>query len=268
MSINDAFDSMIQVHVGTEPGKTFSIYEVAVTKTSKFFKAALEKDWLEARERKVKLPEADVRSVKIFLRWTMTRSVKKHPSNTDGKSCEAVATEELDTEFNVTSAWSPKLEPRSSPPGQICCHENMDQLIRAYVFGDSIQAIGFKNAVIDEILEVCELHINTPDITSTNYLYDNTPKRDQLRRCIIDRVAWSGLNNFFKRDEEYHEEFMKSIATHLLWRHGVCEFRTKDAPYYQEMCLEYHQHGDGFDDMSCKETKSLDEWHSFVAWQF
>jgi hypothetical protein len=69
----DMVESFI-VCVGEEP-KEFHVVKSIATRSSKFFQAAMTRDWKEALERRVLLPEVDPDDFEGYLQWLYTSDI-------------------------------------------------------------------------------------------------------------------------------------------------------------------------------------------------
>ncbi|GIZ43512.1 hypothetical protein CKM354_000673600 [Cercospora kikuchii] len=59
----------IAIKVGSPNPQMFYVDESVLRKSSKFFDAALKKEWKEGQQRTVDLPECDPEGFKVYINW-------------------------------------------------------------------------------------------------------------------------------------------------------------------------------------------------------
>jgi hypothetical protein len=72
--IRPAFADTIQVLVGTSESP-FTVHESVISAKSPFFRAALQNEWTEAEDKKVRLPDATPEVFESYLHWVYTNEV-------------------------------------------------------------------------------------------------------------------------------------------------------------------------------------------------
>lgn len=117
---------------------------------SAFFEAALGRNWKEAADRVVRLPEEDEAQFHIFVQWVYRGLYRRWQ---DG------------ARFSV--------------------HD----LAHLYTMGSRLQEHDFQDAVIDFILYKWETVRMKPKNDTIHYVFQNTPSNDLLRRLLIDVCA-------------------------------------------------------------------------------
>jgi hypothetical protein len=71
-----------------------------------------------------------------------------------------------------------------------------------YVLGDVLQDEGFKNAVIDAIVEVAtKSNVYPTAFTSINSVYENTSKSAMLRKLMVDFWAFCYSTKWFEFEQ-------------------------------------------------------------------
>ncbi|EME45887.1 hypothetical protein DOTSEDRAFT_93611, partial [Dothistroma septosporum NZE10] len=72
-------------------------------------------------------------------------------------------------------------------------------LVEAYVFGEKMLDVSFKNAIAEEIIRV--LYVPSyVDLNIMNLLYENTPIDSPLCRLVRDIYIWDGDESWFEAD--------------------------------------------------------------------
>ncbi|KAE9963886.1 hypothetical protein BLS_008835 [Venturia inaequalis] len=136
--------------------RDFLVHEDLFRANSPFFEAALGRDFIEAHDRIVKLPEHTPEAFQVYLRWVYARRIVI-PITGDG--------EEM-VKFSI--------------------------MCRAYVLGDILQDVDFKDALIDAIIHRVLLDYYWPS-KEAKYVYENTIKDAPLRRLLAAMTAADGL---------------------------------------------------------------------------
>lgn len=136
--------------VGKENPKDFAIHESVIKPVSEFVKLALEKDWKEAKERLIPLPEDRPEVFELLQNWLYTKNI---PS--------------LDTKDAVKDAAEYKM------------------LIQAYILGDKFGITDFKDAIIDCIILKLR-YTGRFDARLATFVYENTLDESPLRRLWQD----------------------------------------------------------------------------------
>lgn len=62
-------DSIVQIHVGKGPVTTFNVHEDFLTRTSDFFKAAVEAEQEQSRTRSIELDQEDAEIFNVYVTW-------------------------------------------------------------------------------------------------------------------------------------------------------------------------------------------------------
>lgn len=131
---------------------------------SKFFQAALKKEWAEGRNRIVKMPEEDIESVKRYLDFLC-----------DGE---------------MPSKFIEELEDYA-PDGGL-----YEELCELYVFGERVLDARLRNDIVREIIRLVSIlaykgHLPSDDCVAT--IYAGTPAGAPARRLMVDLHVHYGL---------------------------------------------------------------------------
>lgn len=210
------WEKLITVRVGdpSEPSKQkdFAVHESHIRLQCPFFEAALGRDWKEAEERVVLLPEYEPDSFRIYLGWLYQKRITISPTV-------------------------------KTKPSVKCRH----RLCRAYLLGDFLQDLEFKDAIIDALIDLA-LDLNIYFGTGIGFLYENTSAGSPLRRLVIDLIVyamnpdWKKITDLLLVDDFPAEAFAELIVKIEETRNmGKCR---SQAPFSTNMCL-YHSHGTG-----------------------
>ena len=125
------FASVITILVGTGQKKgTFVLHEHLLRKSSTFFDNALKGEWKEANEKVVRIPETSSESFAIYVRFIFTgflfiRTYDQPHTNNQDSSKETV--------FGCAT---------------------MDECLIALKLADFLQALDFRDAILDAMMEV------------------------------------------------------------------------------------------------------------------
>jgi hypothetical protein len=140
--------------VGTDAPKKFTVHESIVKARSEFVCLALRGDWVEASSRVIPLPEDEPALFSVYQHWLYNGLI--HTSR-QGMSTSAA---ESDEEYEL--------------------------LVEAYILGEKILDVAFKNSVMDAIVEKVGQVEGTFNKKLTSLVWDNTPSASPLRRLWVD----------------------------------------------------------------------------------
>ncbi|KAK5134579.1 hypothetical protein LTR08_006365 [Meristemomyces frigidus] len=212
-AVSDLSGNTITFDVGKDDKKKrFLVHEKTIMSRSKFVRLALDKEWKEAQERTIPLPDDEPAVFKLYQLWCYyTRVFSQDNSNaiygTSG------------TEFRL--------------------------LVQAYNLGDKLLDTHFKDAVLDCIIDTLR-STSKFDVRLTGLVYDNTTERSPLRRLWQDIYIWASNPSWL--DEEFvgdfiHAELLLDLGKrHMMFNNGQ---RPASVPYLQESACGYHEHVEG-----------------------
>ncbi|KAF2659813.1 hypothetical protein K491DRAFT_755119 [Lophiostoma macrostomum CBS 122681] len=166
--ILDLGTKVITVRVGQEPSHTdFTVHESLIRKSSPFFEAALSRQWREATERLVKLPEADAQAFKLYVHWLYTG----HPN------------------IFITG------NPHSSDRTQLVKDREIEltKLVQGYLLGDYPQDCDYKDTLADAFLEWGSRFWSglAQPFKHAAPIYSSTTKGSPVRELIVDFTLWT-----------------------------------------------------------------------------
>lgn len=148
---------MVTVRVGAEKAD-FAVHQNLLCKNSPFFDAALRNDWTEAETRVVPLPEARPEVFSVYQSWLLQQTIF------------SAAPEQADEEWSI--------------------------LIEAYVLGERLGDVNFKDAIMDAVLEKRKEEDTVPT-TQISTIYEGTPTGSSLRKWIVDMIVRHGTSEWF-----------------------------------------------------------------------
>ncbi|OJD12853.1 hypothetical protein AJ78_06616 [Emergomyces pasteurianus Ep9510] len=178
---------LIQIHVGLKGGvHVFNVHEGLLKSQSLFFRGMLRNNFAETKDRRVTLPDDDVKTVAVFLQWLYTG--KSHDGDIAASTINLSQPEvelpliDLRTE-HIKHHQEQFLEPtkNGAPSARL--------LFSSYIFADKIQAPWFKNHIHNQLVVAVN---GTPlpllSVDEIRYVYSNTQNGEEdglLRRCCL-----------------------------------------------------------------------------------
>jgi hypothetical protein len=170
--------SFITFRVGQGVTEDFTIHENLVTARSEFVRVALSRDWKEARERVIELPDDLPDAFETYQRSLYTDITR--PFN-------ALGSKEDSQEYKL--------------------------LVRAYILGERFMDDKFQNDVVNAIIDKL-VHSGSFDPSLTDMVYDNTPLGSPLRQLLLDIYAWAG-NAKWLNEEKLDDPVNATFAVEL-----------------------------------------------------
>ena len=203
---------MIAVLVGGE-AKRFVVHERPLRTKSRFFEAALNKDWKENAEKKVCLPEETPALFEVYALWVYTGKL-----------------------FSEDKTQS--MEPNQYP---------YTTLARLYTMGSRFQDQHFQDAAIDAILSESKIQRDgqsyLPSHEVTPIIYENTLPGDCARRLMVDICVRNRFTNHIKTDRgETYLQFAADVALATLSEN----FKRTELKIVEDdgSTCKYHSHGE------------------------
>ena len=181
-------------------------------KASKFFDAALKKEWKEGEKRIVTLPDDNPDSVYAYIQWLYGRKLFVKTTNNQGE---------------------PIFEP----------------LATLYVLGEKLLDGDFQDNVLSKLFAPTFAEDSFwPGDKATSIIYRGTPPSSPARRLFVDSWARFGFSRWIERDKdgrwEVHDEFKTDLIEALLKNRSVNEHGAKAFSDLEDGRLcEYHKHG-------------------------
>jgi hypothetical protein len=176
--------------------KEFTLYTEIATRSSKFFQAALRRDWKgrdwkESRENRVTLAEVHPGVFEGYLQWLNTGT--------------------------ITSSF-----PIDKP--------SAFELVELYILGDFLDDAAFRNAVLDDLTS--SAFEMWPGICSVSLVWENTPGDSPLRKLILEIWAKKPIGLIVEKlvngVEEYPPAFVVALFAHMAmsgrmrWTEACC----------------------------------------------
>lgn len=129
------------------------------------------------------------------------------------------------------------------------------QLVDCYILGDFLQAPGFKNSVMDELLRVLEARNDTAGLprAAIEYIFKNTVHGAALRQLVLHLVH---VNGTFPALED--REFCYELAQYLM-SDAVKHAKNPSQPWKRAKC-EYHEHPDQSAGYTCTNVPRKRQW--------
>ncbi|QDS75902.1 hypothetical protein FKW77_002554 [Venturia effusa] len=199
----------------SEPDKQqdFIVHEINIRLQCPFFEAALSRDWKEAQERVVHLPEHTPDVFRIYLGWLYQKRIAmSHIPDKTGQPFR---------DFNMA-------------------------LCRAYLLGDYLEDIDFKDTVIDVLIDLA-VRSKAYYANGTDFIYKNTPAESPLRRLVIDLLVYAKGLDWKKTscdllDVNFPAEAFADLVVKMDETKNMDTTRRSKAPFFTDTCL-YHCHG-------------------------
>lgn len=209
--------------------RDFLVYEDIFRQQSPFFEAALGRDFKEAHDRVVKLPEHTPEAFEIYLRWVYSSRI-------------VVPNEADDNESEASKAM-------------------VSLLCRSYVLGDILQDVDFKDALVDAFIQKTSSSGYLPT-EEAKYVYGNTIEGAPLHRVFAtlsaeECVGFTEGNKstiygdfvWGKNEQQYSTvEFLCDVMKLVERRLNPGAFPGSDENHgvkWDEKTCRYHEHKEG-----------------------
>lgn len=219
------FGNDVIVSVGKDE-RRFVAHKDTLSRSSTFFQAAFSGEWLESKEKLVRMPEQDSTVFSIYLHWRYLGSIDL-----------------WDGEEETTSRIEPNEEARLKPGPRI------SRLIHCYVLGDMLGEPHFCNALIDKhFRDFVEQHA-TPNAETINLALESLSETSPLCQLFIHQVAFClRIESFRSNLDRYSSKVIREITRASVEgsRASVEESRSTGPrrPSDRGRCF-YHVHADG-----------------------
>jgi hypothetical protein len=188
--------------VGTDPQKKFTIHGVVVKPRSEFVRLALRGEWKEATERVTPLLDDEPAVFKVYQQWLYSGLIHTREPKTDS---------DFDEEYQL--------------------------LAKAYIFGERIVDLDFKDCVADALVEKLD-PIERFDPHLTNLIFDNTPSGSPLRRLWMDIHCRFGMPEWLVHITNV--EFLVEFGRLQMMNRTTFDGWSKSAMFSK---CTYHGHG-------------------------
>ncbi|PSN62885.1 hypothetical protein BS50DRAFT_577772 [Corynespora cassiicola Philippines] len=189
----------INVRVGLdESQETFKVHEDALCDRSEFFRSAMKPEWASQRadSRTVDLPEDDPEAFSLYRTWLYTGKLPVLPEHASGAP---------------------------SPPGGDPSEESYHVLAYAYVLGERLMDVEFKNAIADAYVLYARGAApgkrHYPSNEEIRIIYEGTTEACPLRKLLVDIWYCRGKAEWIEQDpdaQELPKEFLLEVVKALL----------------------------------------------------
>lgn len=189
--------------VGKSSPKEFVIHHAVATTCSEFVRDAMKEGWKTAKDRMIPLPDDEPGIFGIYQTWLYAHSI----------------------------------------PTDYASDDEDKTLVEAYILGDKLRDINFKDAVADCVMKRLRT-TKAFDLRLTNLVYDNTLENSPLRRLWRDIYGWAGNASWLEDDalsEPINADFMKQLIQYQYKIHNTPGFKV-GLPV--DACA-YHEHVKG-----------------------
>ncbi|SMQ49011.1 unnamed protein product [Zymoseptoria tritici ST99CH_3D7] len=168
---------------------TFTVHENLIRDGHDFFHAAMDKRWKEGQRHEIELPDDQPEVIGSFIEWLYTEKIAV-------TSTHLLQNEDSDKQYI--------------------------RLAHLYVFGEKVQSVAFRNAVLSAILMARD---GAGTITSTyspireavRVIYSGTVAGSPARKLMVHIHVETGHSDWFGKDATLHcPEFLFDIAIALM----------------------------------------------------
>lgn len=197
--------------------KDFTVYASFATESSEFFRAALSRDWKEARERRVQLQETTVADFQLYLQYLYTgRMIILHHYD-----------------FRISGVT----------------------LVRLYVLGDYLGDNRLCNSIIDAVIAHPVLRKDGVVFSSAavDLAWEKTTSGSILRKVLLELIMCNlssvPFPSFFEDMGAWSKEVSVDVFRHMTGYPSIQD--AIDAAVRNiggeiwDTCSEYHRHGEG-----------------------
>jgi hypothetical protein len=191
------------------------VHKDALTKDSTFFRGALDKEFREAKEKLVRMPEADVEAFAIYIQWVYNNKI--------------VLLEPEDVKSDGNALRRTRL------------------LVNLYILADLAGNTSLMNQTVDEYNELLQAVKVGPCPADVTRAYDDTPDKSKLRKFVLDwYLSTVQIDWLEKNMSAMPDQFVRDLA--IGFGKMAANGARPKSPYTREKC-EYHIHND--DDPEC-----------------
>ncbi|KAI5358143.1 Putative SKP1/BTB/POZ domain superfamily protein [Septoria linicola] len=176
--------TMLTFEVGADNPESFLIHEGVAKRASEFVRLALQRDWQEATNRIISLPDDEPDIFEIYQSWLYERKI-------------------------YTPFWLGAEQSADEPV----------RLVKAWALGDKLLDIDFKDAVMDALIN--RMRSISPAFAGYRrlnaFIYSITPDKSAPRRLMTDIFAHEGNANWTDDpsclpEDPYTADFLRDLA--------------------------------------------------------
>lgn len=221
--MSNRIDAIVtEVHVGSEEVEKFLVRKDIAIRHSKVLEKALnpESDWKEADENVFRLPEESPEAFQVFLTFLDTGVIHldhfREPDE-DG-----------------------------SKRGKLSEDYEWNYIAEAWLFGDRILSVSFKDAIVDKVISLVSEHGKVPTSLHRD-IYKGSAFGSGMRKLLVDIAAYSWFSGTLADQPSEPEcaEFFKDVGVAAMDR-MVSALRGQTlaaAPYdHKFVGCQYHDH--------------------------
>ncbi|KAF9701864.1 hypothetical protein EKO04_000819 [Ascochyta lentis] len=180
-----------------EKQQKYIVHEQLLTTRSLFFKKAMSGDWIEAKERIVKLPEDDSSVFNIYIDLLYTNKITVIPDSGSGDATGG-------QEQNI-----------------FACLKEQNSLASLYVLAEKLQDIDAKNKTLAAMVASAfekrsdgVMYSPGPDTIRT--IYEGTPPGCLLRKLLVDIYTSKATDQWIEKCKDWPDEFMRELLISVL----------------------------------------------------
>lgn len=211
--------------------REFMVYKSYVTKSSKFFKAAMTQDWKEAREKRITIPDHDPAAFEGYLNWVYSKQITLKG---DKQLCDHCIEDKVDEAG--------------------CLSTQSMELTNMYIIGDYLDDKRFCNAVMDDLKDLAIQSACTPSPQTVCHVWECTSPSSPLRKLFLQDMAsmiYTDENGSWLKDEETPKDFVVDLLVFVGQRSEkfLGKVWQDDLNRLEEKC-SFHLHVDDSDKCS------------------
>ncbi|KAI1959819.1 hypothetical protein LOZ58_004184 [Ophidiomyces ophidiicola] len=201
---------VITITVG-ESEAQFQAHKDLLCQKSPFFNGALMRDFKEAGENAISLPEDDPDTFERFLQWLYSGIYELSGLKTD---------EEVD--------------------------ERYFQLAQLYTLADKLEVPRLKHDIINELFMMKTDPDKPPQVDVIAYIYENTRERSPLRKLMVAWLVWHidfqwyttpSATTFLSHCPEFAADLAVALARRWVDFKGLSPFNESPEKFYEESAI-------------------------------
>ncbi|KAK4888590.1 hypothetical protein LTR27_012542 [Elasticomyces elasticus] len=231
-----SFTDTITVLVGEEK-VPFTIHTKTVRAKSKFFDAACQREWIEGRERVVKLPEVEPETFELYATWMYQGKI-------DHETLRMAA-------VFLAGANKTRLGDKQA---KLCWTSTMD-LMRLHVAADFLGDAELMKRAVDGITETITASIpfsyKLQEIVS--YVWGSTSSKSGLRKIVLDYIVATGMHKSMRDHLRKIQPNVPSDFFADLSFHSLEAFDHLDVGF-EPLTARKYSYNDGYESDKADET--------------
>lgn len=190
------YNNLITVLVGKDEER-FTVHKDNICEKSKFFEAALSgENWLEAKEKLVRLPDVDPQAFQAYAHWCYTNKVVLEVCY------QSTAVTEREQKFAYTEL---------------------------YILADVLDDAELRKHVLELLIDGIGVWHNQLHISAVHGIWERTPKGSPLRTLVLEWKMGHGAGpSFCEHVAQYPKEFLEEMAAAFMSRRRPGIVATKE----------------------------------------